>query len=70
MSDEEREKEAQQRMAEAAASEAEQNEADQEMEQFLRRVPDDPGAFLRRKFERKAQLDRRNRSQNDDQQRW
>lgn len=51
----------------------EQQEARNAMEQFLRKVPDDPGAFLRRKFnyqKNNRQRDEQRRPPQQDEQRW
>ncbi|WIO75419.1 VWA domain-containing protein [Porticoccaceae bacterium LTM1] len=65
----------QQQQANAAESEEtpEQKEARNAMEQFLRKVPDDPGAFLRRKFnyqKNNRQRDEHRRPPQQDEQRW
>jgi len=42
----------------------EKNENQQALEQWLRRIPDDPGGLLRRKFEMESQL-RKNQNGGD-----
>lgn len=74
----EEEREAAEREAQRQADTLEEgdlsDEEQQALEQWLRRVPDDPSGLLRRKFHYESQLRQRERyrrdAQNDDQQRW
>ena len=45
------------------SSDAAKEEAEQAMEQYLRKVPDNPGAFLREKFRRQQQQQRQHQKQ-------
>lgn len=62
--------ESQAKATKAAKAKAEELSKEEKMaaEQWLRRIPDDPGGLLRRKFRRQYQ--RNNRRPNDDQQPW
>ncbi|MCV6605097.1 MAG: tetratricopeptide repeat protein, partial [Porticoccaceae bacterium] len=48
-----------QQPSQGASQQNSDEEAEQAMEQFLRKVPDDPGAFLREKFRRQQQRQKR-----------
>ena len=59
-----REQSPQQAAQQAQAADTEKEQADRAMEQFLRKVPDNPGAFLREKFRhQQRQSQRQNPSQ-------
>ena len=56
-----------QEMAATELSEEELDEAEQALEQWLRKVPDDPGGLLRQKFRYQSEQNKRNREYVDDQ---
>ena len=48
-----------------ALNEEEMDEAEQALEQWLRKVPDDPGGLLRQKFRYESDRNKRNREYAD-----
>lgn len=59
-----------QAQADATQADPEQQERDQAMEQWLRRVPDDPSGLLREKFRYQSQQRQQQRKGNRDAQAW
>ena len=59
--------EQQQQITGEELSEEELDEAEQALEQWLRKVPDDPGGLLRQKFRYQSEQNKRNREYVDDQ---
>ncbi len=69
--DQESEEAEKQRQAAAQASEEEKDEAKRAMEQWLKKVPEDPGLFLRKKFRYQAeQRKMENHGQRKEKKRW